>query len=107
MSGSPQRRRMRMVPRPLLAFQRNTPTMPPGVRRDSQEALEMAKNVRILALVVPGVLLGSLAQAQTTGRLSGTVSDTAGAVLPGVTVTVNEVRTGLTRSAFTDEGGSF
>jgi hypothetical protein len=43
----------------------------------------------------------------TTGRISGTVSDASGAVLPGVTITVTEERTGYRRTAVTDERGAF
>ncbi len=43
----------------------------------------------------------------TTGRISGTVSDTQGGVLPGVTVTLTQDRTGLTRTALTDQTGGY
>jgi hypothetical protein len=47
-------------------------------------------------------------QAQTTtGRISGTVTDASSGVLPGVTVTVTETATGLTRASVTDSRGNF
>ncbi|HEY3120413.1 MAG TPA: carboxypeptidase-like regulatory domain-containing protein, partial [Vicinamibacteria bacterium] len=59
---------------------------------------------RRLALLVPFIALfaADLRAQTTTGRISGTVLDTSGAVLPGVTVTVREEATGLTRTATTD-----
>jgi hypothetical protein len=43
----------------------------------------------------------------TTGRISGVVKDTSGGVLPGVTVTVTETRTGFTRNDTTDAQGGY
>ena len=61
------------------------------------------------AMYVFAVLLASApALAQTnTGQISGTVTDVSGAVLPGVTVTVTNVKTGLTWTAVTNESGLF
>ncbi|RPJ81663.1 MAG: carboxypeptidase regulatory-like domain-containing protein, partial [Acidobacteria bacterium] len=39
--------------------------------------------------------------------LSGTVTDTTSAVLPGATVTLKNVDTGLTRTAVTDAAGRY
>ena len=51
---------------------------------------------------------GALASAQTTtGRISGTVADASGAVLPGVTVTATNEGTGLTRTTTTDGQGAY
>jgi hypothetical protein len=47
-----------------------------------------------------------LAQA-TSGRISGIVRDSSGGVLPGVTVTILETRTGFTRMAVTDGAGAY
>jgi hypothetical protein len=41
------------------------------------------------------------------GNIVGQIVDDTGGVLPGVSVTVTETETGLSRSAVTDEGGSF
>jgi hypothetical protein len=63
------------------------------------------RRISVLAIVLG---LAPAAQAQTTtGRISGTVVDASGAVLPGVTVTVTETATGLTRSATTDAQGAY
>lgn len=63
----------------------------------------------MMGLGVALVLLGSSGAAaqSTTGRISGTVLDSSGALLPGVTVTVTEARTGYTQSAVTDERGAY
>ena len=55
----------------------------------------------LLALVLPGV-------AQTiTGTISGDVTDTSGAVVPGATVTVENLGTSQKRTATTTATGSF
>ena len=43
----------------------------------------------------------------TTGRISGTVVDSSGAVLPGATVTATHEQTQLAKSATTDKDGAF
>lgn len=53
------------------------------------------------------LLTAGAAWAQATAQLSGTVRDESGAVLPGVTVTVTQTDTGLTRTAVTDETGGY
>src|SRR5262245_32895584 len=47
------------------------------------------------------------AQAVSTAQINGTVRDEGGLALPGVTVNVIQIDTGLTRSAVTDESGSY
>ena len=48
------------------------------------------------------------AMAQTvTGEIRGTVGDSSGGVLPGVTVTGTNTQTGLTRTAVTDATGTY
>ena len=42
-----------------------------------------------------------------TGRISGTVSDTSGSVVPGVTVTAKSVNTGFTRETVSDTEGAY
>ena len=44
-----------------------------------------------------------LAQAISTASINGTVRDTSGGVLPGVTVTATQTATGLMRVAVTDD----
>lgn len=55
----------------------------------------------LLLLLVPA---GAAAQ---TAEMRGTVSDESGGVLPGVTVRIQNVGTGIERSVVTDESGSF
>ena len=69
----------------------------------------MGRCLRFLAaLLAACCCLAPIAQAQTTtGRISGTVTDASGAVLPGVTVAVTEATTGLTKTAVTDSRGGY
>ncbi|MBI3894920.1 MAG: TonB-dependent receptor, partial [Acidobacteria bacterium] len=43
----------------------------------------------------------------TTGTVSGTVSDSTGAVIPGANVTLRNVETGITRTTMTDAAGRY
>jgi len=57
-------------------------------------------------------LLGSTitcadAWAQATAQISGAVRDQSGAVLPGVDVTATQTDTGISRTAVTNETGSY
>ncbi len=52
-------------------------------------------------------LLSPLAQGQSTGSFSGTVSDNAGAVVPNAAVRITSQATGLTREAKTDDSGHY
>ena len=55
---------------------------------------------RTWSVVAVGLLLTSGASwAQSTGELTGRVTDESGAVLPGVTVTATQTDTGFTRTA--------
>ncbi|MBY0507093.1 MAG: carboxypeptidase regulatory-like domain-containing protein [Bryobacteraceae bacterium] len=63
--------------------------------------------MRVLAFLVGGWAIESVALAQGTAMLSGTVSDAAGAVVPGVSVTLRQVRTNAVRQVRTDAAGSY
>lgn len=69
------------------------------------------RNNRIISLI--GVLAFSLlmtpsTRAQVVGaRLSGTVTDNSGAVIPNVQVSIKNVETGETRSVTTDAAGFY
>src|SRR6266545_6716359 len=64
------------------------------------------RNASIAALAV--LLTCSMESAQlSTAELAGTVRDSSGAVLPGVTVTVTQTDTGFTRSVVTDDSGAY
>src|SRR5206468_3774354 len=54
------------------------------------------------------LLCGTMAYGQNTaGTILGAVSDESGARLPGVTVTITHLDTGIVRSVTTDEGGRY
>jgi len=64
---------------------------------------------RLLAFTAAVVIIFAAgAAAQTiSGRISGTVVDASGGVLPGVAITVAEEGTGFTRTTATDEKGAY
>ena len=57
--------------------------------------------------VVILLLVGTAAWAQATADLSGTVRDESSSVLPGVTVTMTQIDTAVTRSIVTDATGRY
>src|SRR5580658_10895927 len=59
----------------------------------------------LIALQLVAVL--ALAQGETTSAIVGSVSDPAGAAIPGATVTVTSIENGLKRSVTTDDSGRF
>jgi Carboxypeptidase regulatory-like domain len=69
----------------------------------------MARNsIRILRCLLFGALLAAAAVAQTsTSRITGTVTDSSGAVVPGATVTAKNEDTGLTQTQATTDAGLF
>jgi outer membrane receptor protein involved in Fe transport len=62
---------------------------------------------RYLPLLAVAILWPANLFAQSTAEIRGSVQDTSGGVLPGVTVTAINELTGLERSAVTDSGGRF
>src|SRR5437667_7888192 len=66
-------------------------------------------SLRQLAVFALFALLISVSvSAQTvTGTMRGTVTDRSGAVLPGVTLTIRNVETGLERIVTTDKAGAY
>ncbi|MBI4464086.1 MAG: carboxypeptidase regulatory-like domain-containing protein, partial [Acidobacteria bacterium] len=65
-------------------------------------------NRTAIAILGGLVLFSQLAWAQvTTGTISGVVSDATGAVVPGASVTVRNVETGVTRTLPTDAQGRY
>ena len=62
----------------------------------------------IARCLIAVLLTCATAAAQTnTGQISGTIKDTSGGVLPGVTVTVTNVNTAISATATTDDRGVF
>jgi hypothetical protein len=64
---------------------------------------------KILAITFLSLLIALplAAQNKTTGSINGVVKDNTDAVLPGVTVTVVNTGTGLTRTAYTEASGAY
>src|SRR5215475_13427351 len=60
-------------------------------------------------LVLVALVLGAAAnaRAQSTATVQGTVSDSQNAILPGVTVAITNVNTGVERTAATDAAGQY
>jgi Carboxypeptidase regulatory-like domain/TonB dependent receptor-like, beta-barrel len=67
------------------------------------------RNLGVLCFVaVLFLLVSSTSNAQTfRGTILGTVTDSSGAAVPGVTVTIKNVDTGLTRTVVTSDDGSY
>ena len=73
------------------------------------------RNYRTRAIGFAFLVLGAtcllpvtaLAQGETTSAIVGQVRDTTNAVVPGATVTIADLATGLKRSAKTDDAGRF
>ena len=69
----------------------------------SKQFLSVVLLATSFALTIPLCL----AQSAGTGALTGTVKDSTGGVIPGVSVTATNIETGLERSALTSETGSY
>lgn len=69
------------------------------------EAMKVRTCVRAVCLLCLAMLLARSAAAQTAATLSVQVEDTSGGVLPGVTLSLTQPATGLTRQAVTNERG--
>src|SRR5688500_5005517 len=69
----------------------------------------MAKSLlRFVCCIALLLALGTSADAQTvTGTVQGTVTDTSGGVLPGVTVVIKNMDTGGERTVVTNEAGLY
>src|SRR5713101_5798953 len=73
----------------------------------AKEPCAMLRAVLVVLLSV-GLALPALAQSQaTTGSIEGTIVDTSGGVLPGVTVTITNTDAGAGRSVVTNESGLY
>jgi hypothetical protein len=73
--------------------------------RTTARSLKTALSAALLAACLSCV--PAFAQSATTGAIVGTVSDTAGALLPGVKVTIASADTGIVRTAKANASGEF
>src|SRR5258707_8796173 len=60
-----------------------------------------------LVVLFAMLLFSAAALAQTTATIVGTVTDSSGAVVPSVSITVTAKDTGLTRKATTNQSGNY
>ena len=68
----------------------------------------MRFSVRCLAVLAIALMIPALVAAQTeSGKISGTVTDQSGAVLPGVTINLKSVDRATTRSTVTNAQGEY
>jgi len=68
----------------------------------------ISHRTRICLAALAWLCLGAVGQAQfDTATVLGTVRDPSGAVLPGVTVTLRNIETGISATAQTDANGDF
>ncbi|HEX4912788.1 MAG TPA: TonB-dependent receptor [Vicinamibacterales bacterium] len=63
--------------------------------------------VFIAAVIVANLLMPSRAHAQATGQINGAVTDSSGALLPGVTVEATNTATGAVRTSVTGTDGLY
>ena len=63
--------------------------------------------MRLAALLTMLVMTASFALAQSQSRLTGTVTDNSGAVIPGAQVTISNMGTGIEQSAQSNESGVY
>src|SRR4051812_44917542 len=61
----------------------------------------------LVVIACAGLGASGFAQSTNSGDIRGTVTDTSGAVLPGVTVTVVNTNTGVTKTLTTNQDGLF
>jgi hypothetical protein len=76
--------------------------------RDYDASTAMTPRYRILPLLALALASGALTgYAQSTATLSGTITDPSGAVVPQAQVTVQELSTGVDRTAASDASGLY
>src|SRR5271155_2473488 len=78
-----------------------------GKQDESKDMTNLRRLVLILAVVASLPPSQAVAQGETTSAIVGQVRDTTNAVVPGVTVSITNLETGLRRSAKTDDSGRF
>ncbi|MGA3351303.1 MAG: carboxypeptidase-like regulatory domain-containing protein, partial [Candidatus Sulfotelmatobacter sp.] len=67
----------------------------------------MLNKKALLGVIFFSLAFSSFLHGQANGSFSGTISDKAGAVVPGATVTVVSQATSLSRDTKTDETGHY
>jgi hypothetical protein len=67
----------------------------------------MLKIARCLLVLFFGLSVGQAAAQETTATILGTATDQSGGVLPGVSITVRNLGTSLTRAVVTDSEGRY
>ena len=66
------------------------------------------KKIAVFFLVaLTCLLLAPTGEAQVTAGITGNVTDTTGAVLPGVTITAENTDTNLSRTSISNESGNY
>lgn len=74
----------------------------------AQRSTCLAGAARVLAVVCAWLLLPTRAEAQlSTASITGTVRDSTNAVLPGVTVVLRNLETGVERATVTNDAGNY
>src|SRR5580704_10819306 len=78
-----------------------------GKQNESDDMTHVHRLVLILAVVASVLPSEAVAQGETTSAIVGQVRDTTNAVVPGATVAIANLETGLRRTAKTDDAGRF
>ncbi len=63
--------------------------------------------IGLTAALLIGILFGASAYGQTSGRISGTVKDMTGAVIPQSTITATNLATGVKASTVANDSGAY
>src|SRR5688572_27532292 len=71
-----------------------------------EESMRPILNCLIAGFLILALTSGTI-WAQATAQISGNVADQSGAVLPGVEVTATQTETGVSRTAVSNETGSY
>jgi hypothetical protein len=69
--------------------------------------MNMAFRRLVGVILLTSVAASPLAAQSTTGSIQGTVKDNQDALVPGATVTVRNIDTGLTRTLMTEGSGVY
>src|SRR2546421_188583 len=78
------------------------------MRRSDKSSSNHSPVARLCSVILLIICAGLSIHGQTIfGRISGTVRDKAGAVIPNASVTVTNTATNLVRTATADEGGFY